>query len=353
MALRLDLALYDPFADGLGLLDPNRCFLSGQPVEVPAETVPLFADWLQTRYGLADRFLHLLDRSVVTLGELHLPLSPALRPRLTALESAVESASGSSQALRALPDEMLFWWLGKMFYGIFVAELRQQQQPLVRPEYPLAENKYLLRRFQAFFQLLQGLRLPLEYPDYVPGSVFVLEVDASYPAPAFEHDDDLNTLTFSVKLENSVVVGCLFDIGLIKQAMQRVYADVQAVGPLHPAQVAEFKARVYYAAYLLAVVPDLYPRPGQAGEKPVVLDALIDDVTSAVFNPWENLAYAHTLQGLWARWGIAEKQILADPAQPLSLLYDQNQRVRPAAAAADMLTQLVAAATGQQQNEQA
>ena len=332
------ISLYDPF-EGMQF-GPGRCFLTGQPVGT-ADTVPVLDDWLQATYHLADRPLLLLDRSQTSFGALRLPLAPALRPRLAALEAEVQAAAAAGPAaLRALPPARLWQWLGKIFYGIFVAELLQQQQPLVKPEYPLAENAQLVRRFQAFFQLLQGLRVPTEYADFVPGTVFVLEADAAYDAPAFELDDDLNTLAISLKLGRSVLVATLVDIGYVGQAMQRVYADAQR--PLHPAQLAEFKARAYYAAYLLAVVPDVYPRRPTSADDPaaeLVLDALVDDVTTTIFNPWQNLTYGHTLAGFWARWGISEAQILADPAAPLSLLYDARQQLLPATAAAALLPQ--------------
>ena len=334
------ITLYDPF-EGMRF-GPGRCFLTGEPVG-PADTVPVFADWLQATYGLAERPLRLLDQSQTSFGALRLPLAPALRPRLAALEAEVQAAAlAGPAALRALPPARLWQWLGRMFYGIFVTELMQQQEPLIKPEYPLAENAQLVRRFQAFFQLLQGLRVPTEYADFVPGTVFVLEADAAYEAPAFELDDDLNTLVFSLKLGSAVLVATLIDVGLIGRAMRRVYEEAQR--PLHPAQVAEFKARAYYAAYLLAVVPDVYPRrptPADDLEAELVLDTLVDDVTSAVFNPWDNLAYAHTLAGLWPRWGLTEAHILHNPVQPLSLLYGTDGAPRPAAAAATELAALI------------
>jgi hypothetical protein len=333
------ITLYDPF-EGMQF-GPGRCFLTGQPVG-PDDTIPVFANWLQTTYGLAERPLYLLDQSQTTYGELRLPLAPELRPRLDALEAEVQAASlGGAAALRALPPAHLWQWLGKMFYGIFVTELIQQQAPLIKPQYPLAENVQLVQRFRSFFQLLQGLRVPTDYADFVPGSVFVLEADEAYEAPAFEIDDDLNTLVLSIKLGTSVIIATLIDIGLVGQAMRQVYADAQRL--LHPAQVDEFKARVYYAAYLQAVVPDIYPRrptPADAPGAELVLDALLDDVTSAIFNPWENLAYGHTLTGLWHRWGLRETQILANPFRPLSLLYDAAGQPQPAAEAAEQLAVL-------------
>ena len=67
-------------------------------------------------------------------------------------------------------------------------------------------------------------------------------------------------------------VATLGDIGLIGQAMRQVYADARR--PLHPAQVAEFKARVYYAAHLLAIVPDLICVLDQESAEPITTERL-------------------------------------------------------------------------------
>jgi len=315
---------YDPF-DGMQF-GPSTCFLSGQPVG-PHDTIPVFAEWLQARYGVAERPMQLLDQRTVLLRELQLPASPAARQRVEELESRVEAASREgAEALRALGDDTLFLWMGKMFYGVFITELLNEFEPLIKPKYPLAENAALVRRFQAFFQLLQGLRVPTEYADFVPGSVFVLEADPADDVTPFEYDDDLNTLVFSIKLDKAVLVACLVDIGLIKQAMGKVYQDAQR--PLHPVQIAEFKARVYYAAHLLHVVPDIYPRTPRPGDTTLVFDALIDDVTGAIFNPWENAAYTQALAEMWQRWHITLADVVRKPAEPLSLLYDEAGQPR-------------------------
>lgn len=328
-----DLIPYDPF-EGMRF-GPHTCFLTGHPVG-PADNIPVFAEWLQVRHQLAGRPVLLLDQSTTTFAELRIPASPAARQRVAELESQIETAAAQGlNALRALPAETLFLWLGKMFYGIFITELFKEQDPLIKPRYPLAENAALLRKFQAFFMLLQGLRVPTEYADFVPASVFVLEVEPGHDAPAFEYDDDLNTLVFSIKLDNIVLIACLVDIGLIAQAMRRVTADAQR--PLHPVQIAEFKARVYYAAHLLHVVPDIYPHTPRPGDEKLVFDALLDDVTGAIFNPWENPSYTQTLAELWQRWNIQPTEISANPAQPLSLLYDEAGQPRSATQAAAWL----------------
>ncbi|MBT2556942.1 hypothetical protein J7E24_04040 [Hymenobacter sp. ISL-91] len=321
-----DLTLYDPF-DGMRF-GPEACFLCGTPTTPPLDTVPVFADWLMDRYQLRERPIKLLDLRIVTYPELRIACCARCRTQhVEPLEAHVEAISRQGvRGFRELDEQTLFLWLGKMFYGILVTELINQQNPLAVPQYPLAENAQMLRRFQAFFQPLQALRVPMSYDDFVPASLFVLETDATHDELPFEYDDDLSTLTFSIKLDETVLVACLVDNGIIGQAMRRVEADARR--PLHPVQVAEFKARVYYAAYLLNVVPNYFARAPKPGDREVIMDSFIDDVTGAIFNPWENSAYAQSLLEMWKRWQIPLERITADPSRPLTYLYDAHDQPR-------------------------
>lgn len=281
-----------------------------------------------SRYQLHERQIKLLDLRIVSYQELRISCCPRCRTQhVEPLEAQVAAAAAEGLAgLRALADKTLFLWLGKMFYGVLVTELLNELEPLALPQYPLAENAQMLRRFQAYFQTFQALRVPIEFDDFVPASVFVLETDPLEDDLPFAYDDDLTTLTFSIKLNETVIMACLVDNGIIRQAMGRVYQDAQR--PLHPVQIAEFKARVYYAAYLLNVVPDYYPRPVHPGDEHLVYDTVIDDVTGEIFNPWENSAYGQSLLEMWKRWQIPLTEIMQDPEQPLSFLYDEAGQPR-------------------------
>jgi len=92
---------------------------------------------------------------------------------------------------------------------------------------------------------------------------------------------------------------------------------------LHPVQVAEFKARAFYAAYIFNVVPDYFERLRKPEDTHLILDSLIDDVTNEIFNPWEMTAYTHMLEEMLKPWGIREQEILKDPKQPISFLIDE------------------------------
>ena len=320
-----DLTPYDPFA-GMRF-GPKPVFSPANPLVPPIPFLSL-PTGCKRRYHLVGRPILLLDQSTTTFAELQLPASPAARRRVAALESQVEAAAAQGPAaLRALPAETLFLWLGKMFYGIFITELFKEQEPLMKPRYPLAENAALLRRFQAFFLLLQGLRVPADYADFVPASVFVLEVAPQADPPGFEYDDDLSTLVFSIKLGNSVVVACLADIGLVGQAMRRVYADAQR--PFTPGAGGRVQARVYYAAHLLNVVPDIYPAPRSPATTRWCSMPCSTTSARRCSTPWENAAYAQALAELWQRWHLTPSEINADSTRPLSLLYDAETQPRP------------------------
>ncbi|WP_246601849.1 hypothetical protein [Hymenobacter profundi] len=332
-----DLTLYDPF-EGMRF-GPEQCFLCGTPTTPPTDAVPVFAPWLMERYHLAERPIQLLDQSITTYQ--HLTISCCARCRTQHVEpleaQVAEAAAAGLDGLRALDEKTLFLWLGKMFYGVLVTELLTELNPLIKPRYPLAENAQMFRRFQAYFQTLQALRVPTEFDDFVPASIFILEADATQPALPFEYDDDLTTMVFSIKLDNAVITSCLVDNGIIRQAMRGIYQ--QAHRPLHPAQIAEFKARVYYAAYLFNVVPDYFARSVQAGDDHVVMDTLIDDVTGPVFNPWDNSGYGQALLEMWKPWHIPLAEIMQNPAQPLSFLYDKSGNPQPVEKVAELLAQ--------------
>jgi hypothetical protein len=313
------LAIFDPFE---GMRFGNHiCFLCGTKVAATEQT-PVFPAWLMQEYGLAHEPLRLLDQSVVTYQDLKIPCCPTCQTQaLDPLEQQVQEAAAKGVAgLRAMDEKLLFQWLGKMFYGTLITELIKEQNPLVAPEYAVSEQPKMLMKFQAFYRVLQSLRVPMEFADFIPCSLFILDVDATAEPGRFEFRDELSTMMFSLRLDNALLVCCLLDNGMIKQALKRVW-DVLEPRQLQPIQAAEFSARVFYAAYLLNVIPDYLLRSVKPQDEHLVMDTLIDDVTNVIFNPWQNSSYAKLLATVWAKWGITQEDILRDPQEPMSMLF--------------------------------
>ena len=313
------LTIYDPF-EAMRFGD-HICFLCGTQVPVHQQT-NVFPVWLMDDYGFGQQSLRLLDQSVVAYQDLKIPCCANCQTQhLQPLETEVQAALQNGVAgLRGLDKKRLFQWLGKMFYGTLITELIREQDPLIKPEHAVSEQPKMLLKFQAFFRVLQSLRVPMRFPDFMPCSVFVVNVDASAEPSRFEFRDELSTMMFSLRLDNALIVCCLLDNGIIKEAMHQVW-DVVQPRQLQPIQAAEFSARVFYAAYLLNVIPDFLVRAPKPQDEFLIMDSLIDDVTNVIFNPWQNSSFAKLLSMAWANWGISQEDILRNPAEPMSMLF--------------------------------
>ncbi|WP_439883434.1 hypothetical protein ACSX1A_09700 [Pontibacter sp. MBLB2868] len=318
----LDLTLYDPF-ENMQFTDTN-CFLCGTHITNEHRT-PVFGEWLQHKYNLQNKELLLLDKSVTTFGQLTIPCCDRCHTHyVLPLEAEIAEAADKGMAgLQALDRQKLFQWIGKMYYGTLVNELIKEADPLVMPEYAVSEDPKMLGKFRSFFQVLQSMRVPMVFADFLPCSLIFLEVDPAEDDLPFEYQDELTTMAFSVKLGSVAIICTLLDNGIIGKALGRLTQATEGK-KLHPVQLAEFKARAFYAAYIFNVVPEYFIRPQKPEDHHLVLDTLIDDVTNEIFNPWEMTAYSHMLEEMLKPWGIREHEILEAPNKPISYLLTED-----------------------------
>ncbi|MDQ4141066.1 MAG: hypothetical protein M3142_11145 [Bacteroidota bacterium] len=322
-----DLTLYNPF-DKLAFTG-NNCFLCGQPV-TPADTVPVFPEWLMAKYNFAHQEILLLDKKIVTYADLTLPCCSVCRQQyLEPLEQQVQvAASQGLTGWQQLDDQVIFKWLGKIFYGFLIREIIAEQDPLLTPQYLLTEDVYMLDKVQSFFKVLQSIRVPMVFSDFIPCSVFKIPLKPDAPGDLpFEFRDDLHSMAISLKLGDTLLICCLLDNGIIKEALERLWQRLEGKR-LSAKQAAEFSAQVYYAAYLLNVIPEYFVRPVKPGDSALVIDTLIDDITASVFNPWSSSAYAQMFEEMLKRWGITAAEILRNPNQPLTFLLDEAGNFR-------------------------
>ncbi len=270
-----------------------------------------------------------LDKSITTYKALTIPCCDRCHlEHIIPLEQQVaQAAAQGKKGLEALPPQRLFQWIGKMYYGMLITELIREMDPVITPQYPISEEPKMLGKFREFFKVLQSLRVSMIFSDFLPCSLFLLEVSPEEDEVPFEYQDELRTMVFSIKLGEVAIVCKLLDNGIIRRALGKLYKLTEGHA-LHPVQLAEFKARVFYAAYIFNVVPEYFIRTVKPQDTTLLLDTLIDDVTSEVFNPWEMPAYAHMLEEMLKPWSIRAQDILKDPQQPLSFLLDEQANLR-------------------------
>ncbi len=282
------------------------------------------------KYNFAHQEILLLDKKIVTYADLTLPCCSVCRQQyLEPLEQQVQvAASQGLTGWQQLDDQVIFKWLGKIFYGFLIREIIAEQDPLLTPQYLLTEDVYMLDKVQSFFKVLQSIRVPMVFSDFIPCSVFKIPLKPDAPGDLpFEFRDDLHSMAISLKLGDTLLICCLLDNGIIKEALERLWQRLEGKR-LSAKQAAEFSAQVYYAAYLLNVIPEYFVRPVKPGDSALVIDTLIDDITASVFNPWSSSAYAQMFEEMLKRWGITAAEILRNPNQPLTFLLDEAGNFR-------------------------
>ena len=321
----MSLRLYDPFENMS--FSEHACFLCGTIVN-DTERLPVFPAWLQKRYGLEAKNLLLLDQSQIAFGEMTLPCCPGCQQTVGNLEQKVRAANENGlQGWQELDEKDVFLWLAKIYYGITVTELKAERAPLIKPEHSVGENPKMLQKLQSLFMLLQALRVPVEFDDFTPASIFMVPLQRETTEPEFNYRDDITTMMFSLQLDDVLIVSNLLDNGFLKKALTPVLRAIEDQ-KLHPIQAAEFTARVYYAAYLFNLIPDYFVRTQKPGATHLIYDTLVDDITGNIFNPWENDTYATVLEKFWSPWHISRAQILQNPELPLSFLLTEEGTFR-------------------------
>lgn len=221
----MDLQLYDPFNSMT--FSKHACFLCGTIV-TDEEQVPVFPAWLQKRYGLADKNLQLLDQSTITYRQMQIPCCPVCEEITQNLETEIEAAANKGlTGWQELDQKRLFLWLAKIFYGILVTELESEKAPLIKPEHSVGENPKMLQKFQSLFMLLQALRVPVEFDDFTPASIFMVPLKAEENQPNFSYRDDITTMMFSIQLDNVLLISNLLDNGFLRKALTPVWREIE------------------------------------------------------------------------------------------------------------------------------
>lgn len=317
---------YKPF-ERLNFSKQN-CFISGEKLQHSEEEIHVFPLWLLKEYELHDKPFKLLDESMSTYSHLKLPCAEDInREILEPLEEEIKTAFLSGyDAVKELPDIKLFQWIGKMLYGILFNEIRIgiMQQKAKGEEFIFSQS--LVHKFGNLHLMLQSLIKPLEFEGNNPWSIRVFKIESKQNL--FNYRDEINTLTYSLAMKDFGIIACLQDNGTNTIYHKEMLGKVQA-NALHPAQFEEICARFFYSNYLFNRLPEYTVLPTNEA---IYVEAmpLMGMSNKPLFDAWQNKTYAQVLENFWKPWGILLFEILKDPENPLSHLFDENAMLIPA-----------------------
>ena len=300
----------------------TTCFLSGQKLTSSEEKIQVFPQWLMSRYNLEDQPFKLLDESMATYKDLKIPCAAEVNEKwLEPLEAEIAAAFEIGyEALKNIDELKLFQWAGKLLYGIIFNEIQSgiKLQHSQGEEFNISQS--IIHKFSHLHLMLQSINLPLQFDDFKPYSVFLFKVDNN--EKEFGYRDEINTMTFALRIRDFGLVICLQDNGANKSYHKEVLNKI-GNQTLHPIQFEEFSGRVFYSAYLFNRLPEYNILPV---DDTIYLEAMpLRGMSSKpLFDTWNNKTYGQVLESFWKNWGFLLLEIIKNPESPMSFLFDAN-----------------------------
>src|ERR1700712_4078748 len=207
----MSVKLYQPFTSFN--FSNSKCFLSGEPLQSTEEKIQVFPAWLMNRYNLHDQPFKLLDESMATYKDLRIPCSAQVNEQyLEPLEAEIANAFESGyEGVKAIDELKLFQWAGKLLYGIIFNEIQVaiRQSHTQGEEFNISQS--IIHKFSNLHMMLQSINLPLVFEEFKPYSIFLFKVNN--PENEFAYRDEINTLTFSIRLKDFGLIISLQDKG--------------------------------------------------------------------------------------------------------------------------------------------
>ncbi|MFB2121696.1 hypothetical protein [Parapedobacter sp. 2B3] len=306
--------IYNPFEDFR--FDNQTCFLSGQPLLSAGDQIQVFPDWLMRRFDIEDKPFKLLDESLRTYKALRLPCAPAVAERISELDKRVRQAFEKGYGAVVDMDRVtLFQWVSRMVYGVVFNEIQAGIRQQALSGEAMNFSQVLVHKFKHLHLMLQSLIVPVQF-DGLPFSIIVAQVDN--PADTFNYRDEINTLVYSLRMNDFGLIACLQDNGA-NGAYNNAFVEPLTGRRLHPIQFEELCARFFYSAYLFNRLPTymVAPTADQVYIEPM---SLMDMSMRPIFDPWQAKTYGQVLENFWKPWGYTLFEIIKDPENPMSFL---------------------------------
>ncbi|HTH81337.1 MAG TPA: hypothetical protein VL490_00290, partial [Mucilaginibacter sp.] len=138
----------------------------------------------------------------------------------------------------------------------------------------------------------------------------------------FGYRDEINTLTFSLRIKDFGLIICFQDNGANRQYHRETLEKISDQ-VLHPIQYEEFSGRVFYSAYLFNRLPEYNILP--VGDEIFIEAMPLRGMSSKpLFDSWLNKIYGQVLESFWKNWGFLLLEIIKNPEQPMSFLFNAD-----------------------------
>jgi len=295
----------------------ETCFLSGNTFNTPIVQTGVLPAWLlEVANFSGDEQIKLLDESIRSYNELKVPVNAeVLTHFIGPLEEKIAAAFAQGyDGVSKLDEADLFKWVGKIIYSFIYIEMNAAVGLQQLSSDGLNMSQGLMHKFGNLQTMIQGIYLNVEFEDFTPWSFVVVPLEET--STSFSFRDEINTLTFSLKLKDFGIIACLQDNGTNKRYHQEILDQI-GTNPVTEQQYEELCARFFYSAYLFNRLPEYTIMPVEGS---IYIDAmpLRGTTNKPLFDVWQHKIYAQVLENFWKPWGNLLMEIRKDPNAPTS-----------------------------------
>lgn len=309
----MSLSLFNPFTDLI--FDDQFCFLTG---DLTTEKMSVFPVWLLDHFKFGTDRIEMMDKTKsYTYADLQLPCSPRVKKAFEELEEKVQKAYKQGfEGMKALDEQLLFLWTGRMVYGMLYYEMRYESERNLRLRQIFDLSETLRERFGNFHLMMQSIVEPISFVGKKPWSIAVFPL--KYSEDIISYRDDTVNLLFQFGVQGFGFIACLQDNGIIGEKQKDILEKMEG-HILHPVQFEELFARFHYSDYILQYKPEFNIENTDAG---ITIEALpvLPNENRPVFGFWDEDIFAQLLSNYWSVYGIQREDILKFQKPPLSFL---------------------------------
>lgn len=309
----MSLSFFNPFTDLI--FEDQFCFLTG---DLTTEKMSVFPEWLMAHFKFGSDRIEMMDKSKsYHYEDLVLPCSPRVKKAFEDLEEKIEKAyKNGFEGMKALDEQLLFLWTGRMVYGMLYYEMRYEKERNLRMRQSFDLSEALRERFGTFHLMMQSIMEPISFVGKKPWSIVVFPL--KYSADIFSYRDDTVNLLFQFGVNGFGFIACLQDNGIIAEKNRDILEKMKGY-VLHPIQFEELFARFHYCDYILQYKPEYII---EKKTKNVTIEAIPITAHSnrPVFGFWDEETFAQLLTNYWSVYGIQRGDIIQFQKPFLSFL---------------------------------
>lgn len=308
--------LYNPFKNFE--FEKKICFLSGKTLDSIDEEIQVFPTWLMQKFNLQDQAFKMLDERIASYKQLKMPCSAEVAENIEILDEKIREAfENGYEEVKNLTQLELFQWISRLVYGVVYCEIQAGVQQQVMTGEPINFSQVLAQKFKNLHIMMQSLIYPMQFDGSSPFKIHVFPVDN--PENHFSYRDEINTLVFSLRMQNFGIVASLQDNGTNAIYHEKVLKDFEGK-ILHPIQFEEICGRFFYSAYLFSRLPE-YTVLNLPDAIYIEAMPLSEMSMKPMFDNWQVKTYGQVLENFWKPWNFTLFEIIKDPENPMSYLY--------------------------------